>query len=364
MAENLDELLAAALGRRLGFGGPFPAEATRFVRRRAAEDGVEPAAWLRTVEVRPADLRDLIAAATVPHTAFYRHPEQITRFRAALPELVQRSRPVRIWSAGCATGEEPWTLAIVAAELGVAVDILATDVNRRALEKAEEGQYEARSTYGLPGFDGKRPYRVPDGLRKSVRFEVGSIVSRECEHHGPFDAIFCRNVLIYFDATSVERAFRAFDGCLQPWGIVVVAPVEALLRVPATFRSTHPIGWLQRAAQPDVGAYAPAARAAAAPSPRPAEVEPGPSIAPFERVARLLRADATDAAEQLLHQILSVRDDALGWFLLGETCARRGELTQARIAYERAAKATEVPPEADLDTVRAAALRHARQLGG
>ena len=94
MPEAIDDLLGTILGPKLGYSSTFPAEALRYVRRRAAEAGVEPLAWLRTIESRPFDLRDLIAAATVPHTAFFRHAEQIARFRAVLPTLAARSKPV------------------------------------------------------------------------------------------------------------------------------------------------------------------------------------------------------------------------------------------------------------------------------
>jgi chemotaxis protein methyltransferase CheR len=365
MPDGIDALLGAILGPRLGFTAAFPAEATRYVHRRAAESGVEPLVWLRTIESRPTDLRDLIAAATVPYTTFFRHPEQIRRFREVLPELSKRSRPVRIWSAGCATGEEPWTLALVAAECGVPVDVLATDVSARAIAKAEKGEYEARETRSLPGFDGKRPFQVPNELRRSVRFEVASLLSRVDGDSGPFDLIFCRNVLIYFDPESIDRAWETFDRRLEAWGAVVVAPVEALLRVPTSFRSGGPLGFISRATASEVAADSPRVPdIAVAPAAEPAPPTPrDPIIASFEKVARLLRADQTDRAEQVLHSILALRDDALGWFLLGETCARRGELTQAKIAYERAAKATVAPAEADLDTVRGAALRRSRQLG-
>ncbi len=364
MSDPIEALLGTILGPKLGYSSTFPAEAIRHVRRRAAESGVDPTVWLRTVESRPLDLRDLIAAATVPHTAFHRHPDQIARYRAVLPELASRSKPVRIWSAGCATGEEPWTLALVAAERGVPVEIIGTDVSARAIEKAEQGVYEARDTRGLPGVDGRASFRIPDEIRPSVRFRVGSILARAGEPDGLFDLIFCRNVLIYFDGPSIDRAWATFERKLKPHGSVVVAPVEALLRVPPVFHPSGPLGWLgktkpaERAAAPEPPA---AARATTPPaSERPAD----PAIASFESVARLLRADALDEAERALHLILAVRDDALGWFLLGETCARRGETTQAKIAYERATRATEVPREADLDTVRGAALRRARQLGG
>jgi chemotaxis methyl-accepting protein methylase len=356
--------LTATLRPRLGHGGPWPAEAHRFVQRRAAEQRVDPSIFLRTIEGRPQDLAGLIAAATVPHTAFHRHPEQIARFRELLPAAAARSSPVRIWSAGCATGEEPWTLAMVAEEAGVPVEIVAMDVSAVALAKATRGHYEPRDTRSLPGFGGKRPFIVSPELRERVRFRLSSILAPMApEDRAPFDFVFCRNVLIYFDPASIDRAWRLFEERTHSAGHVVVAPVEALLRVPARFQQAGPLGFFERT-RPEVRLPRAVAEARPPKAPRvEAVIDPDAAVvAGFEKVGRLLRASDTEAAERLLHALLAQRDDALGWFLLGETCARRGELTQARIAYARAVKATVVPPEVDLETVRGAAGRRARQL--
>jgi chemotaxis protein methyltransferase CheR len=355
--------LNAALRRRLGHGGPWPAEAYRFVQRRAAESRVDPGVFLRTIESRPGDLADLIAAATVPHTSFFRHPEQIRRFRELLPVVAERACPVRIWSAGCATGEEPWTLALVAEELGVPVEILAMDVSAAALEKARGGCYEARDTRSLPGFGGRRPFTASPELRRGVRFRLASILSPMIAgDRGPFDFIFCRNVLIYFETANIDLAWKTFEERLSPTGFVVVAPVEGLLRVPPRFHPIGPLGFFEHVTHANARASTPPERPAPARR-APSAIDPdAAAIAGFEKVARHLREGDTELAERLLHALLTGRDDAFGWFLLGETCARRGEITQARIAYERAARATVAPPEIDLETVRGAAQRRARQL--
>jgi chemotaxis methyl-accepting protein methylase len=355
--------LNAVLRRRLGHGGPWPAEAYRFVQRRAAEGHVDAGVFLRTVESRPRDLADLIAAATVPHTSFHRHPEQIRHFRKLLASEEGRTSPLRIWSAGCATGEEPWTLAMVAEEAGVPVEIVAMDVSGAALEKAQRGVYEARDTRSLPGYGGRRPFSAGPSLRRRVRFRQASILAPMApEDRAPFDFIFCRNVLIYFETANIDLAWKTFEERLRPDGYVVVAPVEALLRVPARFTQNGPLGFFERSPAPPRRRSVPAGPRVPLREP-PVTVDPEAAIiAGFEKVARHLREGDTELAERLLHALLAGRDDAFGWFLLGETCARRGEITQARIAYERAAKATVVPREVDLETIRGAAQRRARQL--
>ncbi len=152
----------------------------------------------------------LLDAATVGHTSFFRHPEQFEKLRAELPRLAsKRRRPLRIWSAACSTGEEPYSVALLAEQAQTSVEILATDVNPVAIRIASAGRYSASRPGKLPGPPGSTCWQAPEELKRRITFEVGSIVDEEPREGSPFDLIFCRNVLIYFDRARRRRDRRA-----------------------------------------------------------------------------------------------------------------------------------------------------------
>jgi chemotaxis protein methyltransferase CheR len=354
--------LTELLRRRLGQAGPWPAEVYRHVAREARAHGLEPAAWLAQAEKQPRELASLIAAATVGHTTFFRHPDHFDSLRDFAMRAAERTPMLRVWCAGCSTGEEAWSLALCIAELGLPFQIWATDINSLAVEVARRGTYAARSTSGLPGQAGKQPWRAPEALRRVVRFSVGALSDALPGDVPPrFDIIFCRNVLIYLETTAVRDAWRKFMSRLEPWGAIAVSPVESLSHVPAQLERVGPLGWFEHVepkATPRAKSMRPAAKKSIAPAKPLDDID---SL--LDAAAQRLSQGETEAAERDLHKVLAQRDDAVGWFLLGEACARRGEKTQARIAYTRAASAPHVPANVDLDTIRDAARRRSQQLG-
>lgn len=367
MRDSIEGILVELLRRRLGQAGPFPAELYRFVTRTAQARGMEESAWLHAIESRPDDLAALLSAATIGHTQFYRHGEHFEQLRRALPNLIARSSPLRVWSAGCSTGEEVWSIALTLHGQGVPFQLLATDVNPRAVERARRGLYAAHETRHLPGYDGALAFDAAPAVRAHVRFEVMSLLD-ELPRGAPsqFDVVFCRNVLIYLDAQHLQAVWRRFESVLAPWGAMAVAPVESLTGVPARLARRGPLGWLESAAAPPA-AVVRARRTKSSSIPRAAlsQAQTPPdkdtTAQALEEVGRYMAAGNTTAAEQVLHSLLATRDDALGWFLLGEACARRGATSQARIAFERASVAQLTSGDTDLGTIRAAALRRAKQ---
>ncbi len=388
MRERVTSVLVDLLRRRIGHAGPWPAELYRFVSRMALANGSDELTWLLSIEQRPADLVALIGAATVGHTRFYRHEEHFEQLRKVLPKLSERSVPLRVWSAGCSTGEEAWSLALLLQSHAVPFQLLATDVNEAAVTRARAGIYRASETKHLPGYDGKLSFSPSAELRACVRFEQMALLDK-LPPYTPrsFDVIFCRNVLIYLESEHLKAVWKRLVSLLAPWGVIAVAPVESLTNVPEGLVRTGPLGWLQRgtaparpAAQrvadpasarshaPRAPSLRPSAPRAGLPLTRRASVEPNPVPTPdpvdgaLEEVGRHLAAGEARLAEQRLHRLLAERDDAFGWFLLGEACVRRGANAEARIAFERAATAPLTSGNADLDTIRAAALRRAKQL--
>jgi chemotaxis protein methyltransferase CheR len=361
---SLEERLTALLKPRLGQSGPWPREVYRHVERRAEERGQTAEAFLERIELRKHDFADLIAAATVGHTSFFRHPDHFTQLRKGAEAAAARTGRVRVWSAACSTGEEVWSIALCLKDAGVPFQIWASDVNPRAVDIARTAIYPARATTGLPGSDGKVPWRAPLELRSQVRFFTAALADAlPSDAPDSFDFIFCRNVMIYFTPESIQQNWRKLLSRLAPWGAIAVAPVESLSHVPSEIVRAGPLGWMRWRSQPSAFSAETTQitrQISARVSERPTEADVVDKS--LERIARLLSAGELDAAETALHGLLALRDDVVGWFLLGETCARRGEKTQARIAFERATRAPHAPKDVDLETMQDAARRRAQQL--
>jgi len=205
------------------------------VRRAARDLGLASQPFLaRLVAGDPAAVAALVEQALVKETHFHRHLEQVelvTRLLAAAPP----ARPLSAWSAGCATGEEAYTLAMALCDAGRpdGLDrVLGTDVSARALEVARAGCYREWSLRGLPGPARARHFTAtPEGLK--VRDERRAAV-RFLQHNllglpppgGPFDLVVCRNVLIYFEPAAARAAMARLHAALRPGGLLVVGPLE------------------------------------------------------------------------------------------------------------------------------------------
>jgi chemotaxis protein methyltransferase CheR len=193
----------------------------------------------------PAELERLRDALTINVTRFYRNAETWNLIRRdLLPAMLDARRPeIRMWSAGCASGEEPYTLAVLAADHldragcgeGLArLTIDATDIDRGSLERARAACYRSEGLTELPD-DLAGPYfeansngrRVVDRVRRRVQVHQLDL-SREPPLRNDYDLILCRNVVIYFDRPMQERVFRSFADALVPGGYLVLGKVETL----------------------------------------------------------------------------------------------------------------------------------------
>jgi chemotaxis protein methyltransferase CheR len=205
---------------------------------RIAALGVTPEAYLDLIESGrgQAELGTLVEAVRVGESSLFRHKPQI----AALLDLVvpvlraRGRRTVRVWSAGCASGEEPYTLAIVLAHAlpDHAIEIHATDMSAEAIEVAERGEYPRDELEDVPfewhdafDIDGD-VIRVRPELRRLVTFERANLLDvaapRGC------DMVWCRNVLIYFSPEGRRRALDRLLGATLPGGFVFVGYSESL----------------------------------------------------------------------------------------------------------------------------------------
>ena len=207
----------------------------------------------------PALLERLVDEVAVKETFFLRHVEELRSidWGTMAAAAAAAGRPLRIWSAGCSTGEEPYSLAILAAEaLGddrPAMDVLGSDLSASALARAELGLYGARSLRLVDRgrrqrwfvADGER-LRVGAQLRGLVRFARHNMVGDSYPPAGeaPFDLIVCRNVLIYFDAPVAARVTAGLRDSLAPGARLLLGTVDQLGSAPrpavATTRPRQP----------------------------------------------------------------------------------------------------------------------------
>jgi chemotaxis protein methyltransferase CheR len=208
-------------------------------------------AYLRS-EVRD-EVEQLINAFTVNETYFYREDHQLACLTAdLLRERVATKRPgdpIRIWSAPCSTGEEPYSIAIWLLENWKDVDtfdieIVGSDIDTRVLDAAAEGIFGKRALMKLSPeliaryfheLDNEQ-WQILDDLRQSVRFSrVNLIETKETRPQGRFDVIFCRNVLIYFDDESRRVAAENLYDNLLPGGFICLGHTESMSRISPLF---------------------------------------------------------------------------------------------------------------------------------
>ncbi len=194
------------------------------------------------------ELVPLIDVVTTNKTDFFREPGHFGFLvDKALPELTAGEgggRPLLVWSAGCSTGEEPYTLAIVLSEYALAhpgfrFRILATDISTHVLAKAETGVYSTEVVSPVPVAlrrkylmgsrePGSDRVRVVPELRRLIEFRRLNFMDADYGLAGKADAIFCRNVIIYFDRTTQEQVLRRLSRHLAPGGYMFVGHAETL----------------------------------------------------------------------------------------------------------------------------------------
>ena len=191
----------------------------------------------------------VMEALSVQETYFWREMEQIRALvDIVVPAWFEKSRqPLRIWSAACATGDEPFTIAMALHEAGwfdrAPIEIVASDASVTALEKARRGIYRDRAFRALP-LDLRDKYfqRVPHGwsisprLLVRVRFQRANlVVPSEIADLATAPIIFCRNVFIYFSHDAIRRTVKAFAERMPPEGRLFVGVSESLLKLTADF---------------------------------------------------------------------------------------------------------------------------------
>ena len=182
---------------------------------------------------------------TTNHTFFMREAEHFNYFRDEVLPYLERThakdKDLRLWCAACSSGEEPYTLQMIIQDNfrnkpGWSTDILATDISSKVLTKAIRGVYPNENIKALPPEWQERYFNkldnensvVSDDLKKRVCFRKFNLMNSVYSFKKPFQVIFCRNVMIYFDAQTREEVVKRFYGCTEPGGYLLIGHSESL----------------------------------------------------------------------------------------------------------------------------------------
>jgi chemotaxis protein methyltransferase CheR len=243
--------IADLVRRETGIVLPAAREAAIIAAVRRAAPGLDPAGFVRAASGPQGDrslVNRLIDEVAIQETAFVRDRAQFDEIewhRLLRGDRAAGSRHIRVWSAGCASGEEAYTLALLAAEAFAPgpppVDVLGTDVSGAALAAATAGRYAERAVRGVePALRERYLERQADGsylaghrLRALVRFRLHNLVRDPAPPSGEshFDLVVCRNVLIYFDAPTIARVIESLERSLRHGGMLLLGAADALHRV-------------------------------------------------------------------------------------------------------------------------------------
>ncbi|MEK3792670.1 protein-glutamate O-methyltransferase CheR [Paenibacillus sp. FSL R7-0204] len=173
---------------------------------------------------------------TINVSEFWRNPNRWEVLRdVILPDLQRSGRRLKLWSAACSTGEEPYTLAMILSDKNILAQtgILATDIDDGALAKAKQGIYLERSLKDVPKdvsdryFTPEGPvFKVSEGLKKNIDFRKQNLLLDKFDEG--FDLIICRNVMIYFTEEAKNKLYHKFSASLRPGGYLFVGSTEQI----------------------------------------------------------------------------------------------------------------------------------------
>jgi len=211
--------------------------------------------FLKYDRKKEEEISDIMDLLTTNETYFFREAFQLRAFTdEILPELMQlkqRERTLRIWSAGCSTGEEPYTIAMLMLELdcfqGWRIEIVGSDISQRVVQHARKGVYGKSSFRATEERYLKRfftetegGHRICDEVRERVTIsQMNLFDANRLALLGKMDVIFCRNVIIYFDLASKKRVIESFHNSLRGGGYLLLGHSESLMNISTAFALKH-----------------------------------------------------------------------------------------------------------------------------
>jgi len=261
LSDSEFKLFADLIQKECGFS--FGSEKRAFLesrlKRRMGDLGVKSASeyygLIKSSTTGSRELPAFLDVLMVCETSFFRNPPQFVLFKDhILPEVIASkikngSRMLRLWSAGCATGQEPYSMVIslieILSDVGLwTVRVFASDLSFTALERAQRAVYSFSQLKGLNEdhikkyfYEKEGHYIVNDEVKKRVVFDYHNL--KHDNGLRGLDIIFCRNVMIYFDADEQRRLVERFAGCMAPGGYLFLGHAESLQGVSGRFSMVH-----------------------------------------------------------------------------------------------------------------------------
>ncbi|WP_246945136.1 CheR family methyltransferase [Bacillus pinisoli] len=212
------------------------------VSKRLQELNVTLWSYIKILEESAEEWDVLMVLLTINETYFYREDKQLSVFQhTVLPSLNKKHvKPIKIWSAACSTGEEPYSLAMSVLDSGIyssdEVQIIGTDINKKVLNTAKGGTYNKRSLSfrRIPErwltsyfYDNPNDYQIKGEAKEMVSFKYLNLLDdRSMRSESGYDVIFCRNVLIYFDAETIKKVATYFYHSLKKDGLLFLGHAE------------------------------------------------------------------------------------------------------------------------------------------
>jgi chemotaxis protein methyltransferase WspC len=368
-AAKIEALLKEAMGLHAASIGSTSVERAVRVRLAGCGAATMDEYWERLRNSR-SELQELIEVVVVPETWFSRDREAFAELSRVACEEWRPNRPAairRLLSVPCSTGEEPYSMAMAMLDADFSPErfvIDAVDISERSLAQARHGVYGKnsfrgsdlafRERYFEPVGDG---HRVNDTVRRAVRFKHGNVLADDfLAGVEPYDAIFCRNLLIYFDDATQDRTIATLRKILADNGLLFVGPAEASTLIDHDLVSAKvPLAFAFRKAPPR--SAAPRAHTATAPAAAPAkpkpqktrktqaapQMQPQPPPKPAAAPDRLEDAFAladqgrlTEAAALCEEQMRAHGPSASAFYLMGLICSADGRLMAADRCYRKA----------------------------
>ncbi len=314
----------------------------RLLQESATLAGVPVLSYVDMVDAQPAAFADLLDRVTVQHSAFFRDPAQF----AALADIVRNSTGAThtVWSAGCGNGQEPYSLAMLLDETGRGNwHVVATDVSFHALARTEKAQYTEREIQGLSP-ERRRRYMAPTAggyeiapfIKRNVRIAHHNLARAEASAVLPeSEAVFCRNVLMYFGREETDACIKRIADHMVPHGYLFLGHSDSPGPMARYFETTQVAGALCYRRLP---ATAPPATATAT---QPPAVRRTPATHPLPALPGLLvEGDHAAASGDLRAAIRAFRQAtyldpnlAIAYFQLGAALELAGDAREARRAF-------------------------------
>jgi len=193
--------------------------------------------YLELLKKSKQHLNEFLNYITINVSEFFRNPAQWEVLeREILPELLKHKKRLKVWSSACSTGEEPYSLAMLFDKMMIKnkVEIIASDIDRNALEKAKEGIYSAKGIANVPKemvsayfFKEDDKFIIKDQIKNMVSFKILNLL--EDNYPSDCDLILCRNVMIYFTEDTKEKLYKKFYNALSNGGVFFVGSTEQII---------------------------------------------------------------------------------------------------------------------------------------